>query len=258
LPPSPSAVHFLDEEIAANEEGIDDDTNAAANDADDADNADADDYATDDIAAAAADATMLPKVKPPPTKPTKKDAAAAAVKPPPHAAAAAAAATSFSVDANDTLTDSYYVVGAYDYADAVFRVNGTMQMGEYQVRVAEDGLSVSFVCAISSRSFDKKILRKIMGGEYHESSSHVVAWDDTGDASEECAPREWSLLGRATGGAAKVEVHGHSHPCRQARLPDGVQGERQTGLVARAVQLYRACHGEEGGGADTGGAGSGN
>jgi hypothetical protein len=27
-------------------------------------------------------------------------------------------------------------------------------------------------------SFDKKILRKIMGAEYHESSSHVVAWDD--------------------------------------------------------------------------------
>ncbi len=44
--------------------------------------------------------------------------------------------------------------------------------------MAEDGLSVSFVCAISSRSFDKKILCKIMGAEYCESSSRIVAWED--------------------------------------------------------------------------------
>ncbi len=91
LPPSPSNVLFLDEEVSANKDGIDDD-------------ADADDYAADDYAAANDDddddddnATMLPKVKPLPTKPTKKDIAAAAAKPPPPAAAAAA--TSFSVDA---------------------------------------------------------------------------------------------------------------------------------------------------------------
>jgi hypothetical protein len=105
--------------------------------------------------------------------------AAASAKPPPPAAAAAAAVTSFSVDAEDPLTAHYYAIGAYDYADVVFRVNGTMQKREYQVRVAEDGLLVSFLCAISSLSFDKKILRKIMGAEYRESSSRVVAWDDT-------------------------------------------------------------------------------
>jgi hypothetical protein len=121
---------------------------------------------------------MPPKVKPLPTKLTKKDAAAAAAKPPPPTAAAAAA-TSFSVDANDPLTAQYYAAGVYDYADVVFRVNGTMNKGEYQVRVAEDGLSVSFVRAISSRSFDKRILWKIMGAKYCESSSRVVAWDDT-------------------------------------------------------------------------------
>ena len=33
--------------------------------------------------------------------------------------------------------------------------------------------------AISCRSFDKRILRKIIGAEYRESSSCVVAWDDT-------------------------------------------------------------------------------
>ena len=167
---------MLDEEVAANEEGIDDDTDAAADD----------DGAAEDIAAIAAaladdDATMPPKVKPLSTKPTKKDTAAASAKPPPPAAAAAApaAATSFSIDAEDPITVSDYAVGAYDYADVVFRINGTMQKSEYQVRVAEDGLSVSFVRAISSKSFDKKILGKIMGAEYRESSSRVVAWDDT-------------------------------------------------------------------------------
>jgi len=77
----------------------------------------------------------------------------------------------------------YYADGVCDYADAVFRVNRTMQKGGYQVRVAEDGPSVLFVHAISSRrSFDEKILRsKITGKEYRESksSARVVAWDDT-------------------------------------------------------------------------------
>jgi len=73
----------------------------------------------------------------------------------------------------------YYAGGVYDYANVVFCVNGTMQKGEYQVQVAKDGLSILFIHAISSRSFDKKILRKIMGKEYRESSACVVAWDDT-------------------------------------------------------------------------------
>jgi len=179
LPPPP-VVLFLDKEVVADEEGID-----AANTDADADAANADDYAAEDIAAAAADDddyAMPPKVKPIPTKPTKKDMAAASAKPPSPAAAAAAAAavaTFFSVDAEDPLTAHYYAVGAYDYADVVFRVNGTMQKSEYKVRVAEDGLSVSFIRAISSCSFDKKILRKIMCAEYRESSCRVVAWDDT-------------------------------------------------------------------------------
>jgi hypothetical protein len=175
LPP-PSSI-YLDEEVAFDEEGIDYD--AAA----DADDTDANDYAAAPAAAANDDsdnATMPSKVKPLPTKPTKKDMAAASAKPPPPtAAAAAAAATSFSIDATDPLTAHYYAVGAYDYADVVFHVNGTMQKSEYQVHVAKDGLSVSFVRAISSMSYDKRILRKIMGVEYSESSSRVVAWDDT-------------------------------------------------------------------------------
>ena len=84
LPPHLSI--YVDEEVAFNEEGIDED--AATDDTD------ANDYAANDDSN---DATMLPKVKPLPMKPTKKDMAAASVKPPPPAAtAAAAAATSFS------------------------------------------------------------------------------------------------------------------------------------------------------------------
>jgi len=154
---------------------MDDDANATADNI-----AAAEDIAT----AAAADddgaSTMPPKVKHLTTKPAKKDMATASAKPPPPTtAAAAAAATSFSVDAEDPITVSDYAVGAYNYADVAFRVNGMMQKSEYQVRVAEDCLSVSFVRAISSMSFDKKILCKIMGTEYRESSSCGIAWDDT-------------------------------------------------------------------------------
>jgi hypothetical protein len=54
-----------------------------------------------------------------------------------------------------------------------------MQKGEYEVQVAKDSLLILFRRAICSRSFNKKILRKIMGEEYRESSARVVAWDNT-------------------------------------------------------------------------------
>ena len=68
MPPSPLPSIFLDEEVTANKEGIDDNTNAAANNAD----ADADDETTaNEVAPDNNDyATMPPKVKPLPTKTT--------------------------------------------------------------------------------------------------------------------------------------------------------------------------------------------
>ena len=68
MPPSPLPSIFLDEEVTANKEGIDDNTNAAANNAD----ADADDENTaNEVAPDNNDyATMPPKVKPLPTKTT--------------------------------------------------------------------------------------------------------------------------------------------------------------------------------------------
>ena len=225
LPPPPSI--YLGEEVAFDKEGIDDEALAEADDPD------ANDYYAVDPAGPANndsdDATMPPKVKPLPRKPTKKDMAAASAKPPPPAAAAAApaAATSFSVDAEDPITVSDYAVGAYNYADVVFRINGTMQKCEYQVRVAEDGLSVSFLRAISSLSFDKKILRKIMGVVYRESSSRVVAWDDTAleMQAKNVRPVNGLFWGEPQVVRLKWKCTGNPTLCRQARLPNGVQGE---------------------------------
>jgi hypothetical protein len=61
----------------------------------------------------------------------------------------------------------------------VIRVNGTMEYGEYKVRVAKDGRSISFVGAIRAKLFDKTILKNIMGQHYHKGSTRVIAWDDT-------------------------------------------------------------------------------
>ena len=75
------------------------------------------------------------------------------------------------------------------------------------VRVAEDGPSVSFVCAISSRrSFDEKILHKITSKEYHESesSARVIARDDTAleMQAKNVRPLNGLCLGRAAAGGA--------------------------------------------------------
>jgi hypothetical protein len=79
----------------------------------------------------------------------------------------------------DPLTVTYYDGGTHDYADMVIRMNGTMKKGKYEVQVAKDSLLLSFLCAICTRSFDKKIIHKIMKMDYHESSARVVACDDT-------------------------------------------------------------------------------
>ncbi len=54
-----------------------------------------------------------------------------------------------------------------------------MEYGEFEVQVAKDGCLISFVHAICARSFEKKILKKIMKGDYCESCAHVITWDDT-------------------------------------------------------------------------------
>ena len=174
---------------------------------------------------------MPPKVKPLPTKkPTKKESTAATAMPPPPTAATAAAAaatTSFSVDADNPFSHNYYADGVCDYATVVFHVNGMMQNGEYEMRVAEDGLLVLFLRAICSHSFDKKILCKIMGTEYPESSARVVAWDDTAleMQAKHVRPNNGLFWGEPQVVQLKWKCTGNPTLCRQARLPNGVQGE---------------------------------
>jgi hypothetical protein len=85
----------------------------------------------------------------------------------------------YSIEAEDPFAISYYANGKHNYSNVVIRVNGTMEYGEYEVRVAKDDRSISFVCAIRAKLFDKTILKNIMGQHYHEGSTRVIAWDDT-------------------------------------------------------------------------------
>ncbi len=96
--------------------------------------------------------------------------------PPP--AAKPLAISNLSFKATDPLTVAYYTDGAHNYANVAICVNSTMQKGEYQVRVGEAGLLLLFLCTIRARSFDMKILCKIMKAEYHKSSACVIAWDN--------------------------------------------------------------------------------
>ncbi len=50
--------------------------------------------------------------------------------------------------------------GVHDYANVVIQVNGMMGKGESEVRVAKDGHSLTFVCTIQPRSFDKKFWKR--------------------------------------------------------------------------------------------------
>jgi hypothetical protein len=110
-------------------------------------------------------------------------------------------------------TESYYADRVY-YANIVFRV--MMQKGEYVVPVAEDSLSVSFqlqsALVPSTRRFSGKSWAIIT---VRAALACRLRRRGAKDAKKEGAPKEWSLLlglGRAAGGAAKLEVHRHSHP----------------------------------------------
>jgi hypothetical protein len=51
----------------------------------------------------------------------------------------------------DPLIVSYHPPGKHDYANVVFRVNGTIEYAEYEVQVAKDGRSILFVRAIHAK-----------------------------------------------------------------------------------------------------------
>jgi hypothetical protein len=175
LSPSPSAVLvrntcISDEEVDG-EEGIDDDTDAAADDTDAA----ADNAAADDNYA-----TMPPKLKAPPRKPDAKkkikgesDNDVTAMPPP-----APKPRVNFSIDSTDKFLVSYHCKGKQDVADVVFHVSGVLRDTDYRVSVAVDRTSISWQRAIQSICFTKKILQAILKNGYSASSHHAVTYGD--------------------------------------------------------------------------------
>ncbi len=57
-------------------------------------------------------------------------------------------------------------------------VNGVVPKGTYRFTVAEDGMWVSWQCAIHKHCFDKKLLQGIMKDKYSSSHSRVIAYDN--------------------------------------------------------------------------------
>ncbi len=62
----------------------------------------------------------------------------------------------YSIEAEDPLTVSYFANGKHNYTDLVICVNRMMEYDEYEVRVAKDGCSILFVRAIHEKLFDNK------------------------------------------------------------------------------------------------------
>jgi hypothetical protein len=121
---------------------------------------------------------MPPKVKPvaaAASKPAKKNAK----KVEDIAHLLAPGPMTYSVEAGDPFIVLYYASGKHDYANVVFHVNGTMEYSEYEIQVAKDGRSISFVHAFRMKLFNKTILQKIMGEQFHKGHARVIAWDDT-------------------------------------------------------------------------------
>ncbi len=69
----------------------------------------------------------------------------------------------FSIEAENPLTVSYYATDKHDYADVVIRVNRMMKYCECEVQVAKDGHLILFVCTIHAKLFDNIILKKNEG-----------------------------------------------------------------------------------------------
>ena len=118
-------------------------------------------------------AATAAKKKAPAKKTTEDESNEVAMMPP-----CAPARKYFLVNATDCFLVMYYGKGVNDYADMAIIVNSTTKKGSYDVKVAKDGLSLSWRRASRSKCFNKEILKKILGDEYRNSSHCVVAWDD--------------------------------------------------------------------------------
>jgi hypothetical protein len=127
----------------------------------------------------------------------KEDAANKAAMPPkkkPAASLAPAAAAStvekkvtpppapkpsiFSISCTNVFGVSYFCEGSQDFAEVAFHVNGVLRNINYRVSVAPDGKSIHYVRAVQKECFTKEVLQSIMGCDYSETNSRVIAYDN--------------------------------------------------------------------------------
>ena len=148
-----------------------------------ADAADADEAALED----AEDETVMPPKKVPAAAAAaaaKKAASAAALKttgetdhdlPPP---AVKKIPKPFHLDVHDGGIVAYYNEGGTDFAEVAMHVNGVLPKGACRMRLAEDGMSVTWQRSILQVCFAKEHLRAIMKNDYNPSHNCVVAYDN--------------------------------------------------------------------------------
>ena len=73
---------------------------------------------------------------------------------------------------------AYYNEGGTDFAEVAMHVNGVLPKGACRMRLAEDGMSVTWQRSILQVCFAKEHLRAIMKTDYNPSHNRVVAYDN--------------------------------------------------------------------------------
>ncbi len=84
----------------------------------------------------------------------------------------------FHLDVHDGGVVAYYNKGGTDFAEVAMHVNGVLPKGACRMRLAEDGMSVTWQRSILQVCFTKEHLRAIMKNDYNPSHNRVVAYDN--------------------------------------------------------------------------------
>ena len=84
----------------------------------------------------------------------------------------------FHLDVHDGGIVAYYNEGGTDFAEVAMHVNGVLPKGACRMRLADDGMSVTWQRSILQVCFAKEHLRAIMKTDYNPSHNRVVAYDN--------------------------------------------------------------------------------
>ena len=84
----------------------------------------------------------------------------------------------FHLNVHDGGIVAYYNEGGTDFAEVAMHVNGVLPKGACRMRLADDGMSVTWQRSILQVCFAKEHLRAIMKADYNPSHNRVVAYDN--------------------------------------------------------------------------------